>query len=80
MIIETTDFKRPQEFGKTYKKKNGKTGVSRAYITQLIKEEIEKPGTTGLDVLVVDRNYFVRYTSKSMVWRTTPPIATIPTM
>jgi hypothetical protein len=53
MVTTITDYKTPAEFAKEYIKRNGSKGVSKAYILELIHEELATPGTCGIDVIVI---------------------------
>jgi hypothetical protein len=64
MYLEMKDYQKASTFARSYTKTKGKdkgkVGVSRAYINELIADERINPGTTGLDVLHIDGNYFVK--------------------
>ncbi len=60
MYTTLSNYKSVREFAKTYKRANGKIGVSRTHIFNLINEERANVGTTGIDVLFVDGSYFVK--------------------
>jgi hypothetical protein len=64
MVIKT-DYKNTGEFAKEYIKRDGSVGTGRAYIHELIHDEIKQPGSTGIDVMIVGSKapfiYLVRY-------------------
>lgn len=62
MVKTITDYKTPAEFAKEYIRRNGSKGVSKAYIIELIHEELANPGSCGIDVLVipaVPKNFYL---------------------
>lgn len=60
MFTTLTDYKTASQLAKIYKKKNGKLGVSRTYINELINKEHEHPNTTDIDVIMIDGYYFAK--------------------
>jgi hypothetical protein len=64
MITEIKDYIPVSEFAKTFVRKNGLIGVSRNAIHLLIQKEIDYPGTTGLDVVIIGKHYYVRQSNK----------------
>ena len=65
MVTIISEYKSPSEFAKDYKGKFGtREKVSRHQITKLINKEISKPGTTGIDVIIVGTDRFVKHSTK----------------
>ena len=60
MFSIVSGYKSPQHFAKEYTTPKGRKGVTRAYINQLIMKEKAQPGSTGLDVIEIDGNYYVK--------------------
>lgn len=64
MLTHIEDYVTASQMAKTFVKKNGEVGVTRHAIHLLIQREIEYPGTSGLDVLVISGHYYVRQSKK----------------
>lgn len=65
MYSKIKGYQTAWNFAKKYKNaKTGKVGVTRSAIYQLLNKEMQYPESTGLDVLEIDGNFFVRYKEK----------------
>jgi hypothetical protein len=49
-----------QIYVRTKGKNKGVPGVTRGYISQLVKQEIAQPGSTDIDILEVSGVYFAK--------------------
>lgn len=57
---DTSGWLKPSTLAKTYRKMNGRKGVSRIFIYQLIEKEKANPDSTDIDVQIIDGIPFVR--------------------
>jgi hypothetical protein len=65
MVVKSQDnYMKPENLAKSYRKRDGKTGVSRQYIYQLIEKELGESNSTDIDLFIIDSVYFVKQSKR----------------